>query len=146
MPHVFHPTRALTLGKRGTETRGGPHSGPRPGMVLGVPAHLVTGQARVSPPRAPGDWVPSSGEWGRGSSTPGLSVLLLPETGRKMRGRLPASVPPRPLPGSPWAPPGNAEEAPPFSPPDSHLVSKRSPGAPALTPCPPPTEVVWLQE
>lgn len=77
----------------------------------------------------------SPGGWGHGSRTPGHSAALRPETGGgEGDGGLLASVPPRPLPRRAPQPLPEMENFPLPPPPSSHLLSKLSPGSPALTP------------
>ena len=140
---VFHPTGAPTLEKKGTRKR----KGPRSGQVIWTPGQawcwaspptwplaklpVVPGWRRC--PCAPGDSTSSGGQ-GCSSSTPRCSVPLHPETGGKTTGeaaglcapmttaREPVGMrAPQPLP--------EMQGTPPPSPPNSHLLSKRCPGA-----------------
>lgn len=118
MLRLFHPTAALTLEKRGTRKQEGPRSGPGhldpgPGMALGVPAHLATGQAGGAAAPVPGRMSTSPGGWGHGSGTPGHFAPLRPETGGKTMGEAAGLCAPKTTAQeSPPAPPGNAGSTP----------------------------------
>ena len=154
MLRLFHPTGALTLEKRGTRKQEGPRSGlghldPRPGMVLGVPAHLAAGQAGGTAAPVPGRMSTSPGGWGHGSGIPGRSAPLRPETGGKTMGEAAGLCAPKTTAQEPVGrrapqPLPEMQGAPPPSPPSSHLLSKLSPGSPALTPCPPPSQTAGV--